>query len=52
LLNFHRAVTSLVLRTIDLEDTYRALRIVQAAEQSAKEGKRIAFDFSTRPTGE
>lgn len=48
LVNFHRAVTSLVLRTIDLEDTYRALRIVQAAEQSAKEGKRITFDFAAR----
>jgi predicted dehydrogenase len=52
LLNFHRAVTSLVLRTVDLEDTYRALRIVQAAEQSAKDGRRIAFDFSARPTGD
>ena len=52
LLNFHRAVTSLVLRTIDLEDTYRALRIVQAAELSAKEGQRITFDFSTRPQDE
>jgi predicted dehydrogenase len=51
LLNFHRAVTSLVLRTVDLEDTYRALRIVQAAEQSAEEGKRIWFDFSSRGEG-
>lgn len=51
LLNFHRAVTSLVLRTVDLEDTYRALRIVQAAQHSAQEGKRIAFDFSTRNRG-
>jgi predicted dehydrogenase len=45
---FHRAVTSLVLRTADLEDTYRALRTVQAAEQSAREGKRIELDFSKR----
>jgi predicted dehydrogenase len=52
LVNFHRAVTSLVLRTVDLEDAYRALRIIQAMEQSAKEGRRIAFDFSARPTGE
>jgi predicted dehydrogenase len=49
LLSFHRAVTSLVLRTVDLEDTYRALRIVQAAQQGAVEGKRIALDFSSRP---
>lgn len=48
LLQFHRAVTSLVLRTVDLEDTYRALRIVQAAEQSAEQGRRIEFDFSSR----
>jgi predicted dehydrogenase len=41
LLQFHRAVTSLVLRTADLEDTYRALRIVQAAERCATEGRRI-----------
>lgn len=46
LLNFHRAVTSLVRRTADLEDAYRDLRIVQAAEQSAVEGRRITFDFS------
>jgi len=46
LLQFHRAVTSLVLRTADLEDTYRALRSVQAAEQSAQEGRRMDLDFS------
>ena len=48
LLNFHRAVTSLVRRTIDLEDTYRALRAVQGADQAAAEGRRIVLNFGER----
>jgi predicted dehydrogenase len=51
LVQFHRAVTSLVLRTADLEDTYRSLRIVQAAERSALEGRRIDLDFPAQPRG-
>jgi predicted dehydrogenase len=34
LTQFHRAVTSLVRKTSDLDDTYRALRILRSAEQS------------------
>jgi predicted dehydrogenase len=45
LLQFHRAVTSLVRRTADLEDTYRSLRIVQGAAQSATEGNRVWLNF-------
>ncbi|MEM7455947.1 MAG: Gfo/Idh/MocA family oxidoreductase [Planctomycetota bacterium] len=39
--HFYRAVTSLIRRTTDLEDAYRALRIVQAADESAHSGRRI-----------
>jgi predicted dehydrogenase len=42
---FHRAVTSLVRKTGDLEDAYRALRILQAARQSALEGRRVAVQY-------
>ncbi|MFZ5831861.1 MAG: Gfo/Idh/MocA family protein [Planctomycetota bacterium] len=41
LTQFHRAVTSLLRRTNDLEDAYRALRIVQQARHSHEEGRRI-----------
>jgi predicted dehydrogenase len=41
LTHFFRSVTSLVRKTSDLEDAYRALRIVQAARQSHEEGRRI-----------
>ena len=41
LTQFHRAVTSLVRRTSDLEDAFRALTIVQRAEQSSREGRRM-----------
>ncbi|MCH5375390.1 MAG: gfo/Idh/MocA family oxidoreductase, partial [Planctomycetes bacterium] len=44
LIQFHRAVTSLVLKRTDLEDAYRALRIVLTAQQSAREGRRIDLD--------
>ena len=42
---FHRAVTSLVRRTDDLEDAYRALRIVLTARDSSKDGERKWLDF-------
>ena len=41
LMQFHRAVTSLVLKTSDLEDAYRALRIVLAAKSSSESGCRV-----------
>ena len=41
LTQFYRAVTSLVRKTVDLEDAYRALSIVQQARQSQLEGRRI-----------
>ncbi len=41
LMQFHRAVTSLVRKTGDLEDAYRALRIVLAAQESGCSGHRV-----------
>lgn len=41
LTQFHRAVTSLVRRTSDLEDTYRSITIVQKANESAQDGRRL-----------
>ena len=41
LTQFHRAVTALVRKTCDLEDAYRALRIVQEARRSCREGRRV-----------
>lgn len=40
---FHRSVTSLVRRLDDLEDAYRALRILRCAETSCREGRRVAL---------
>ncbi len=42
---FHRAVTSLVRRTNDLEDAYRALNIVLACRESWQSGQRIGLKF-------
>ena len=44
LMQFHRAVTSLVRKTSDLEDAYWALRIVLAAEESCRTGKRVTLE--------
>ncbi|GAG27029.1 unnamed protein product, partial [marine sediment metagenome] len=41
LMHFFRSVTSLVRRTCDLEDAYRAICVVQAARRSHEEGRRI-----------
>ena len=41
--SFHRAVTSLVRKTSDLDDAYRALMIVQQSEESHRIGQRIAL---------
>ena len=44
LTQFYRSVTSLVRRTTDLEDSYKALLIVEKARQSQQEGRRIRLD--------
>jgi predicted dehydrogenase len=41
LTNFHRSVTSLIRKTCDLEDAYKAISVVQAARRSHAEGRRI-----------
>ena len=41
---FHRAVTSLIRRTTDLEDAYRALNIVLLARRSSVEGRRLDIE--------
>lgn len=45
LTQFHRAVTSLVLKTSDLEDAYRALRVVLTARRSFQEARRMSLDI-------
>lgn len=40
---FHRAVTSLVRKTADLEDVYRSLRALQGARKSMAAGQRISL---------
>jgi predicted dehydrogenase len=42
---FHRAVTSLVRKTDDLEDAYRALTVVVAAGESITQGRRMPLTF-------
>jgi len=49
LMQFHRAVTSLVRNTADLEEAYRALSIVLAAQQSHREGRRISLPPPSDP---
>jgi len=44
LIQFHRAVTSLVRKTTDMHDAFRALHIVQQSADSFKTGKRILLD--------
>ncbi|MFM2094939.1 MAG: Inositol 2-dehydrogenase/D-chiro-inositol 3-dehydrogenase [Planctomycetota bacterium] len=43
--HFHRAVTSLVLQTRDLEDAYRALKIVLSARRSFVDSQRCWLEF-------
>ena len=43
LTQFHRAVTSLVRRTQDLDDAYAALQVVMAAQDSHDQGSRITL---------
>ena len=42
LLQFHRAVTSLVRNVSGLDDTLRAMEIVRAAAASQAEGRRVS----------
>ncbi|MHB0956140.1 MAG: Gfo/Idh/MocA family protein [Pirellulaceae bacterium] len=44
LMQFHRAVTSLVRKTGDLEDAYRALHVVLAAQESGRTGHRVGLN--------
>lgn len=41
---FHRAVTSLVRKTSDLDDAYQALHILTRAHRSFAEGRRVPLD--------
>lgn len=43
--HFHRAVTSLVRKTCDLEDAYRAIYITQMARQSSLQGERVVLEL-------
>jgi predicted dehydrogenase len=43
-LHFHRQVGSLVLKTSSLEDAYRALAIVNKAQESYAQGRRLVLD--------
>jgi predicted dehydrogenase len=45
LMLFHRSVTSLLRKTSDLEDAYRALSVVRAAQQSFAERRRVGLEF-------
>ncbi len=49
-MHFHRAVSSLVLKTASLEDAYRATSLVIAARRSHLEGRRIPVDLGPLPT--
>ena len=42
---FHRAVTSLIRKTTDPEDAYRAMRVVIGAHESAKSGQRVRLTY-------
>ncbi|MBC8354500.1 MAG: Gfo/Idh/MocA family oxidoreductase [Planctomycetes bacterium] len=44
LMRFHRATTSLVRKSSDLEDAYRAIQIVLSAHRSAESGVRVLID--------
>jgi predicted dehydrogenase len=51
LLQFHRCVTSLLRRMTGLEDTLRAMRVVEAATESQQTGRRILIPPPARPEG-
>ncbi|MDG1875730.1 MAG: gfo/Idh/MocA family oxidoreductase, partial [Mariniblastus sp.] len=43
---FHRAVTSLIRKTTDPHDAYRAMKIVVSANESANSGNRVMIDYN------
>ncbi len=45
LTNFHRSVTSLVRNSADMQNAYRAMSIVLAANESSESGKRVPLNF-------
>ncbi len=45
LMHFYRCVTSLVRKSCDLEDAYKAVSIVQACRRSHQEGRRIELQY-------
>jgi len=49
LMHFYRAVTSLIRKTDDVEDAYRALSVVLAARQSFDSGKRVYLPLNGQP---
>lgn len=44
LMLFHRSVTSLVRRSSDMQDAFRALRVVMSARESRQNGVRVKLD--------
>lgn len=46
LMQFHRSVTSLVRKTADLEDAYRAIHVVLTSRTSFEEGRRVPIVFT------
>jgi predicted dehydrogenase len=49
---FYRSVTSLVRRSADLEDAYRAMQVVMSANESARTGKRVLLSAGKAGDGE
>jgi predicted dehydrogenase len=43
---FYRAVTSLIRKTTDPQDAYRAMKIVVSANESAKTGQRVQIEYN------
>ncbi len=52
LLQFYRCVMSLLHNPSGLDDAYRALRIVQAARESYRQGKRMMIEDSATPNSD
>jgi predicted dehydrogenase len=45
---FYRAVTSLIRKTTDPQDAYRAMKVVVSANESAKTGCRVDIDYDDK----
>lgn len=50
LVQFHRKVTSLIRAVSGLDDSLRAMQIVQAAEESQRDGRRVNLEPGSRTT--